>query len=407
MAMLNKYLFLAIKNLKRRGLRSWLTMLGIFIGIAAVVSLISLGSGLQNAITGQFSSLGTDKLVMTNAETGFGPPGSSAVKKLTDHDVDVIKSVNGVSDVIPRLLRVVKTEYNKAITYSYAVSMPDNDKQFGIIYKTINLDAEQGRLLQVSDKGKVLLGNQFSKTKDYGKDVTVGSNINIQGKDFQIVGILNPSSTFTINSAMLLNEKDMKDILNLNNEWDMIIIIVANGFDTEQVAKDISEKIRKDRKEKEGEEDFSVQTPSQSLQSVNTVLSIINLIIVGIATISLIVGGIGIANTMYTSVLERRKEIGVMKAIGARNSDVLKIFLFESGLLGLVGGIIGALMGLLLALGLSGVANTALGTKLLSVEISWPLLIGSIAFSLFIGVLSGVLPAMQASKLKPVDALRG
>ena len=128
--MISKYLFLAIKNLKRRGLRSWLTMLGIFIGIAAVVSLISLGSGLQSAVTGQFSTLGTDKLIMTNAETSFGPPGSSAVRKLTDHDANIIKTVTGVDQVIPRLLRMTQIDYNKVTGYSYAVSMPNNQKQF-------------------------------------------------------------------------------------------------------------------------------------------------------------------------------------------------------------------------------------------------------------------------------------
>ena len=96
MASAKNYFFLAVKNIRKRKMRSWLTLLGIFIGIAAVVSLISLGEGLQNAVLGQFSSLGTDKLIVMNAETGFGPPGSTAIKKLEDHDVEVIKQVNGI-----------------------------------------------------------------------------------------------------------------------------------------------------------------------------------------------------------------------------------------------------------------------------------------------------------------------
>ena len=102
MASFKDYFKLAVRNLRKRKLRTWLTMLGIFIGIAAVVGLISLGEGLQNAVTGQFSALGTDKLIITNAATSFGPPGSTAVMKLTDHDVEVIKSVSGVDFVIPR-----------------------------------------------------------------------------------------------------------------------------------------------------------------------------------------------------------------------------------------------------------------------------------------------------------------
>jgi putative ABC transport system permease protein len=405
--MLKDYILLAIGNLRRRGLRSWLTMLGIFIGIAAVVALISLGQGLQTAITGQFSTLGTDKLTMTNAETGFGPPGSTAVKKLNQQDIDIIKSVSGVEEVIPRLIRSISIEYNKITGYSFAASMPMNKKQVGLIYETINLEAESGSLLKLEDKGKVVVGHDFTKIKTYEKDFYVGSKIKIKEDSYEVKGILKPASTFQLNSVILMNEEEMKETLGIEDEYDIIVIKVANGFDTEKVAEDVRTTIRKDRSQKIGKEDFSVQTPLQAISSVNTVLNIINLIIAGIAGISLFVGGVGIANTMYTSVLERRKEIGVMKAIGAKNRDVLWIFLIESALLGLAGGIIGAIIGLSLAFGISAAANSALGTTLLKVQISWPLLAGALAFSLIIGIVSGVLPARQASKLKPVDALRG
>jgi len=405
--MLSKYFFLAVKNIKKREIRSWLTLLGIFIGIAAVVSLISLGAGLQSAVLGQFSSLGTDKLIVMNAETGFGPPGSTAIKKLNDHDVGVIKQVNGLEKVIPRLIRVNSVEYNRIVGYGFVVSMPEEDKNLEMVYETLNIDVEQGRKLTEDDKGKVVLGHDYAKTKDFEKDIEVGKNLKIQGKDFEIIGILEPAGTFQINSVVFMLDSDMKNLLKIEDEWDLINIKVKEGENVEKVAEDIKEKIRKDRGEKEGEEDFSVQTPSQAIESVKTILNIVNLIIVGIAAISLIVGGIGIANTMYTSVLERTREIGVMKAIGAKNSDILLIFLFESGLLGLIGGVIGAVLGLGLAFGLSNAANTALGTKLIEVSISWPLLCSSVLFSLIVGIISGVLPAIQGSKLKPVEALRG
>src|SRR3989344_5164386 len=109
--MISDYFSLVFKNLKHKGLRSWLTVLGVFIGIAAVVSLISLGNGLQEAVTGQFSSISADRLVITNAETVFGPPGSTAVKKLNNNDIKVIESVQGIKSVVPRILRVAKVEY--------------------------------------------------------------------------------------------------------------------------------------------------------------------------------------------------------------------------------------------------------------------------------------------------------
>ena len=145
--MLKDYFSLAFGNLKHRGLRSWLTIFGIFIGIAAVVSLISLGSGLREAVLGQFTGMGSDKLAISNAETGFGPPGSLAVIKLTQHDVDIIKQVTGVDQVIPRLLRPVTIEYNKIIGFGYAVSMPPDSKQINLIYDIFKAEAETGRLL--------------------------------------------------------------------------------------------------------------------------------------------------------------------------------------------------------------------------------------------------------------------
>jgi putative ABC transport system permease protein len=175
----------------------------------------------------------------------------------------------------------------------------------------------------------------------------------------------------------------------------------------ESIAKEIERRLRKDRNQKEGEEDFSVQTPSQALETINTILNIINLIVSGIAAISLLVGGIGIANTMFTSVLERTREIGTMKAVGAKNRDVLFIFLIESGMLGLIGGIVGAILGLALAFLVSSSANSYFGEQIIVVSLSWPLLLGAIAFSFLVGIAAGTLPALQASRLKPTEALRG
>jgi len=129
-------------------------------------------------------------------------------------------------------------------------------------------------------------------------------------------------------------------------------------------------------------------------------------VLVGIAAISLLVGGVGIMNTMYTSVLERTKEIGTMKAIGAKNSDILTLFLIESGLLGAIGGIVGAAAGLGLAYSAANGANSFFGERLFAIQFSPFLFFGAISFSFFVGILSGVLPAYQASRLNPVEALR-
>ncbi|MFH1307493.1 MAG: ABC transporter permease [archaeon] len=405
--MLADYFLLSLKSLRRRRLRSWLTMIGIFIGIAAVVSLITLGQGLRTAVTGQFQSLSTDILTVTGADTGFSPPGSTAVRKLNEHDVNVIEKVSGIKQIVPRLLRAVKVEYNKNLRFSYIVSMPEDRDKIDFIYKEMNVDTAQGKKLGEQDKGKVLLGDDFSSNIDFGKRLGVGSKILIQGREFEVIGIMQRSSTFTINSAMVILESDMKDLLDIDDEIDLIAIQVENQDEIEKVAENIKKEMRRDRDEKVGEEDFKVQTPVEGLQAVDTILNIVNIIVIGIAVISLIVGGIGIANTMYTGVLERTKEIGTMKAVGARNSDILFVFLIESGLLGLIGGIIGVILGLGMAYSASSGANAFFGNNIFDFEISWPLVIGSVVFSFLVGILSGLLPALQASKLRPVDALRG
>jgi putative ABC transport system permease protein len=400
------YFILAFGNLKHRGLRSWLTILGVFIGIAAVVALITMGDGLRTAVTGQFSTLSTDKLTIQNAGTGMGPPGSTVVKKLNEHDVDIIKSVNGVEEVTSRLIRIAKTEFNKNLNFNYLVSIPNDAKQAETAYEAVNLKLEEGRLLNPTESGKVVLGASIGKEEAFGKEILVGNKILIQGKSFEVIGILKQSSSFQLNSAILINEDDLKKLLNIEDEYDLIVAQVSDSKEAGTIAERIKEALRKDRKEDVGEEDFSVQTSVEAISSVNTILNIINLIVGGIAAISLLVGGIGIANTMYTSVLERTKEIGTMKAIGAKNKEILWIFIIESGLLGLIGGIIGAGLGIALAFGVSGIANTAIGGNFLSVSLSYPLIFGAILFAFVIGLFSGLTPAIQASKLKPVEAFR-
>ena len=349
--MLKEYFLMALDNLRHRGIRSWLTVIGVFIGIATVVSLISLGQGLQEAVTGQFSTLSGDNLIIQSSSSAsfMGPPGTGAVRKLNEHDVNIINSVSGVELVIPRLIRVVKMEYNDISSFKYIASLPENQQQIDYIYKTTGLEIAEGRLLKLGDKRKIVIGNNFIGKDEFGKPVKLSSSLKIQNESFEVVGIIAKTSSLEINNAALIMEEDIKRILELEDEYDLILVKTINKDRTEQVAGEIEKDMRKDRDEKEGEEDFSVQTPVKALESISLILNIINLVVTGIALISLLIGGIGIANTMYTSVLERRKDIGVMKAVGSTNLEILKIFVIESGMMGLVGGIVGATIGLLFA----------------------------------------------------------
>lgn len=404
--MLKDYFFLALSNLRHRGLRSWLTILGIFIGIAAVVSLISLGQGLETAITGQFSTLSTDRLVVQNIGGSFGPPGIGSVRKLTNNDISIINNVQGVERTIARILRTAKVNYNDITRFEFIGSLPQKQEDIDYIYDSFSLEFESGKSPLANEKGKIVVGYDFKEDNGFNKDIRSGSFLEIQGKKFEVSGILKKTSSFQFNRAIFMLEEDMNDLFLIKNEFDFIVVQVSDKDRVEEVASEITRKLRDDRNQKLGEEDFSVQTPLQAIGTVNTILNIINLIVGGIALISLLVGGIGITNTMFTSVLERRKEIGIMKSIGARNQDVLAIFLIESGFLGLIGGIVGAILGLSLAFLVSGAANSYFGEEIIAVSLSWPLLLGAATFSFLIGILAGTLPAFQASKLKPVEALR-
>ncbi len=403
--MIKDYFVIALQNLRHRGIRSWLTILGIFLGIAVVVSLISLGNGLQEAVTGQFSTLSVDILIIQNAATGFGPPGSTVVKKLTEHDFEVIKRASNVESAIKRLIRVASIEFNDVRIFSFVSSIPESADDISLVYNSFNLKAEEGRLIKEGERGKVILGYHF-KEDHFDKELRVGNNLLINSKEFEIVGILEETGNIIINGAIFMPEEDLKKIMEIDDEIDIIVAKVRDKDKIIETAGELERKFRRDRNLKEGEEDFSVQTPIQSLEGINTVLEIVNLVVIGIAAVSLLVGGIGIMNIMYTSVLERTREIGIMKAVGAKNKDVLMIFLIESGLLGLAGGIIGAVIGLGLAFGASFAVGKFLGGITLDVDVSYPLVIGAISFSFFVGIISGVLPALQASKLHPVEALR-
>jgi len=204
---------------------------------------------------------------------------------------------------------------------------------------------------------------------------------------------------------VMITESAIREIYGVENDVSAIFAKTDKGFDPGKVGEDIEDKLRKSRGVKEGKEDFSVQTPEEFLNALNNILAIVNFVLIGIAGISLLVGGIGITNTMYTAVLERTKDIGIMKAIGARNSHVGAIFLIESGMLGLAGGSIGIIIGVGISQGVAYMIRESLGLKIFHAFFPWYLIVGALLFSFVVGCIAGFLPARQASKLRPVEAL--
>tara|TARA_Y100000310_G_scaffold343613_1_gene452107 strand:- start:4541 stop:5764 length:1224 start_codon:yes stop_codon:yes gene_type:complete len=404
--MISDYLKIAIRNIKNRRLRSWLTLIGIFIGIAALVSLISLGEGLRTAIDSQFSFLGTDIITVT-ASGGFGPPGTGATNPLTDKELNEVKRTKGIEGGAGRIIESGKIVFNEKADITFIGSMPDKEDR-ELIEDALTLEAQKGRLLKDGERSNIVLGHDFlQKDNGFEKPITPGTKVLIQDKKFTVVGILEKKGNFQLDKSIFMNEVDMRTMFNRpSNEYDFIAAKFDENINLDRLTEDLEKNLRKVRDVKEGEEDFSVDTPQSIVETVGSILLGIQIFIYIIASISLLVGGIGIMNTMYTAVIERTKEIGIMKSIGAKNSTIFTLFFLESGFLGAFGGLIGVAIGAGVALGLAKIGSTILGSNLISAEITLPLVIGAFLFSFILGSLFGTLPAIQASKLNPVEALR-
>ncbi len=399
---------LSLRSLYRRKLRSWLTLVGIIIGITSVVGLIGLGHGLEAAITGIFGNLGTDKITVS-ASGGYGPPGSGAVKPITKGDLEKIKRINGVKVAAGRLIEPGKLEFNERVSFVYVASIPKDNDERELLYDTFDIVAEDGRLLKPGESKRAVIGSAIGERGDFfGKDIVPGKKVKIQDTVVEVVGVLKEQGNPLFDSIVMLNEDDVREIFDLDpDEYDIFAVQVVHEKDIASVAEDIEKLMRKQRDVGVGEEDFSVSTPQDTMSKINTTLTAVQWFVYVIAGISILVGGIGIMNTMFMSVTERIRDIGIMKAIGATNSTIFMLFFIESGLLGSIGGFLGAIFGASLAIFGAAQMRAFIGGDLdIRADISLGLFFGSVAGSFLVGSFFGVLPAIRASGLNPVDALR-
>jgi len=403
--MINDYFKIALYSVFHRRLRSFLTIIGIFIGVAAIIALISVGQGLENAITEQFENLGTDKILVQPAGALFGSgPGTI---KLKEEDVDEIEKVRGVEIATPSLFKGARVEFKGDAIYSIVYGTITDPKDQAL-YIDAGSELLKGDILRPGDTHKALVGYLLGESASYfRRPLEIGDSFFINGEEFSVLGIFKKVGHSQDDTRVVIPYEAAKEVLQIRGtEVDIIFVQTQEGFDPSLVADSIERRLRQFKDEKEGSETFDVQTSEQLLNTLGVILDIVTYILIGIAAISLLVGGIGIMNTMYMAVLERTREIGVLKAVGARNSHILTLFLLESGFLGFVGGLLGVLFGLGFAFLVSFFARLALGSDLIHVEVSFPLVFGTLFFSVVLGALSGALPARQASLLKPVESLR-
>ncbi len=402
--MIKDYFKLAVKNLRQRGLRSWLTMLGIFVAVATIFVLVSLSLGLQGAVKEQFEALGTDKLIIQPATGFLGPPGSVGSVLLTEDDVEIISKIQGVKDYSYFVAGNAKVEFSGETRYMVVWGIPS--EHMDVYNEMGSFEIENGRNLEKGDKNSIVLGNLHKTGNVLGKQVDVGNKLTINGVDFKVRGILGLIGNPEDDRMILIDIESFRKLFDVPERVDYIMVQIDEGEDILEIAERVENKLRKSREVTEKNQDFTIFTPEELLESFGNILAIITSFLGGVAAISLLVGAIGIANTMYTSVLERTKEIGVMKAIGARNSDIMWIFMIESGLLGLIGAGIGIGLGYGIGKTIEYIAISQLNTTLLQIATPTWLIGGCLGFGFLIGAISGTLPAVQASKTNVIDALR-
>jgi len=403
--MIADYFKIAYRNLKIRRARSLLTIIGIFLAIVTIFVLISLSLGLKGYIDEQFELLGTDKFfIQPKGSTGVGL--SEAVELTTD-DVDIVNKVKGVEEATYFSIENAKIEFKDyPARFYFVIGMPIEDKSIDLLFEAMDLGTDEGRWLKEGDSKKIMIGYNYKYKNLYPKPIRAGNKIEINDIKFEVIGVVDQVGNPQDDQQVYISMGDLDEVFGSGDKIDMIWTQTKKGEDIEDVAERVEKKLMNFRDVDEDTIDFSIQTPKEMIAIFTNIINVLLAFLVGIGFISVIVGGIGIANTMYTSVLERNKEIGTMKAIGAKNSDILLIFVIESGILGLVGGILGLLVGVGIAKSIEYVSLVFIGSDIIRASMHPYLLVGVLLFAFFIGVISGLTPSYQASKLRPVDALR-
>jgi putative ABC transport system permease protein len=394
---------IAFENLKRRKLRSFLTILSIIVGMTAVVMFITLGLGLQNGINKQFEMMGADIMWVLPSSSVMDFGGTTS--KLTDDDIDTIEKVAGVKRTTRMVYGLSKIAFGDQEKYAFVIGMPPGEG-VDLIESMQGFELEDGRFSKSEENDRVVVGWSYTHGKFFDKSIRIGNKIQIEGKEFKVIGSLTQVGNSNDDAQIYITLDAAQEMFNKKDQYDYILIQTSEGANTSAVAAKVREELRKERNVDKGSEDFTVQTSEELMVAFNSILGVLFIAVVGIASISLLVGGVGVMNTMYTSVLDRTREIGVMKAIGATNHDIMMVFIMESGFLGLIGGIFGIALGIIFSYIAELIAVNVLLTNLLRVYIDIPLLAGILLFSFAIGCISGFLPARRAASMKPVDALR-
>jgi len=400
--MAKDYFSIAIRNLKSRTLRSWLTIFGIVIGVFLVISLLSLSQGIKGAILSQIKAMGSDVIMVYPGES-FNIMNMMSGMELSNRDIETIQRISGVKTVIPINWKseVVRFEGKKKVVVLYGIPFKTASD---FLTNKVGWKTAEGSF-PVPGKKEAVVGAMVPK--DIFPGIKTGEEIYIKGERFKISGLLISLGNKNDDSMIGIDMNVFQKITGKRKGVPYVMVGIKEGFSQDEVAKNIKEELEKTGKRQRGEDKppYSVVTSQKMMDMVGNIINIIQIGIFAIAAFAILVGAIGIMNTMYTSVRERTKEIGIMKAVGARTSDIGFIFLIESGIMGMIGGIGGTIFGIGGAKLIEILARSSAGFAL-KAYVSFPLVFFGLFFSFLIGCLSGYFPARRAAKLKPADSLR-
>lgn len=384
---------LSFRNIRHRGLRSWLTVIGILIGTAAVVALISIGQGLQQAISSQVERIvGYNTILVTARGMNLG--------QRIRLDIDAVRAIPGVRSAIAVRVETAYVEGPGGKGFLAVLGYEPAMEEFAT---EMNLTVSAGRPL--GGPGEVLLGIRTARALG----AQVGDEVAIEDRTFQVVGILQAARAggfatggLNLADALVISLPELRRIFPGPELVQYAVVRLAERADMALVRERIRDHLRA-----VGERNAALTDFEDLTRNIQSVISGVQAFLAGIAGIALLVGGVGVMNTMYTAVLERTREIGILKAVGAKDAHVLLLFLFESGLMGLAGGA----FGLILGFGVAWVA-TLIVIQLFQAQgafspiLTGALVFGALFFSFLVGAVAGLFPAFRASRLPPVEALR-
>ncbi|MCC5446849.1 ABC transporter permease [Candidatus Nanobsidianus stetteri] len=388
---INDYLFLILKYLKTKKLRTFLTSLGITIGIATIFTLIALSQGLQYYVQSELNKFGNKAIfIFPGARAGFV---SSISGYFTNSFIENIKTLPGVERVIKAYSTSTIIKYNNYQIPADVLVINTNDINY-LTYVDYNI--LEGTFITNNNNCQVDLGYQIANSPSLNNQkISVGDYINIFGQRCQVVGILQQTSG-NPDYTILFPEGEYEKIFG-NINYNYLIVIVYNYNIAYNSINNYINSLKG--------QTYTIVTAQSIEQIADQIIGGISMFSLIIASISILISAINIVNTMYTSILERYREIGLLKALGMKNIEVLVLFLLESGFIGLLGGILGIMLGFFT----SYIASSVLkfyGFIGLQPYINVQLIIFSLVFPFFIGILSGTLPAIKASRIDPMVALR-